>query len=346
MGGRQPAGVGPADRAGPPRASTSRAATRWSWPIAAGPAWAGAASRRARSSRTLEAEGSRTCALPAVPERPSSSTRRWAGCSPPGWPAGRRSIARIWPTPTASCALRDLRARSTDGSASRGDESVPPMSQRPIPTLAELRGRVQKGRHREIGNWLARTGRAGRRRSTGPGWRSGSGSRPTRSRWPPWSPASAARGRRSAPGLAPGFVVGRRAGAPGFWLDHVDGQVARWRGTVEPRRRLPRLPDAPRRRTWRWASRSGYGLAARTGRPALGGRRVRDRAGLGVSSLHNDCRYKAFFQRLKSDDRDATASMAAAAAGPRPPPPWPRRGLGRSPGRPTRRASRTSSCSA
>ena len=64
----------------------------------------------------------------------------------------------------------------------------------------------------------------------------------------------------------------------------------------------------------------GFGLAARTGDPRLGPRRVRDRGGAGAcSGLHNDCRYKAFFQRLKSSSAtyrvDGRQRREARAAG-------------------------------
>ena len=70
----------------------------------------------------------------------------------------------------------------------------------------------------------------------------------------------------------------------------------------------------------------GYGLAARSGDPrwAIAGFAIA--AGWALLGLHNDCRYKAFFQRLKA----ATASYrvdGGSGGRPRPPAPWPRRGL-------------------
>ncbi len=74
-----------------------------------------------------------------------------------------------------------------------------------------------------------------------------------------------------------------------------------------------------------WALGWGIGLAIRFGQPqwAIAGFAI----GLGWAglSLHNDCRYKAFFQRLKS----ATGSYRVDGGGggrPQPPAPWPRRG--------------------
>ena len=77
--------------------------------------------------------------------------------------------------------------------------------------------------------------------------------------------------------------------------------------------------------TWRWASHwdTAWPVAPATsaGRsPAL-----RSRSGWGLLSLHNDCRYKAFFQRLKSTS--ASYRIDGGAGGrPQPPAPWPRRG--------------------
>ena len=121
------------------------------------------------------------------------------------------------------------------------------------------------------------------------------------------------------------FVVGVMLAHLGFWLDHVDGQVARWRGTVEPGRRLPRLLDAPRRQSRGWLR---AGVTAWRSRPAMSGgdRRIRDRGWAGtVLSLHNDCRYKAFFQRLKSAKGSYRVDGGAAADRTRPDS-WPSRG--------------------
>ncbi len=50
-------------------------------------------------------------------------------------------------------------------------------------------------------------------------------------------------------------------------------------------------------------------------------------AGWAGLSLHNDCRYKAFFQRLKRETH--TYRVDGGSGGrPAPPSPWPRRGLG------------------
>jgi hypothetical protein len=98
------------------------------------------------------------------------------------------------------------------------------------PTLAELRARVQKGRHREIGNWLAR--RVARPSAVYGCWlavRLGlSAHQVTAAAWLSSFAASAAIGT----GDRWMFVLGIALAHLAFWLDHVDGQVARWRGTA------------------------------------------------------------------------------------------------------------------
>ena len=70
----------------------------------------------------------------------------------------------------------------------------------------------------------------------------------------------------------------------------------------------------------------GYGLAARSGDPRWTIAGFAIASGWTLLGLHNDCRYKAFFQRLKA----ATGSYrvdGGSGGRPRPPAPWPRRGL-------------------
>jgi phosphatidylglycerophosphate synthase len=191
------------------------------------------------------------------------------------------------------------------------------------PTLAELRGRVQKGRHREIGNWLAR--RVSRPSAVYGCWlavRLGlSAHQVTAAAWLTSLAAAAAigTGERSM------FVLGVALAHLAFWLDHVDGQVARWRGTANlDGVYLDYLMHHAANLALGFAL--GYGLAVRTGDLhwtiagfALG-------TGWALLSLHNDCRYKAFFQRLKAA---AGSYRIDGGAGGRPQPPasWPRRGL-------------------
>jgi hypothetical protein len=68
-------------------------------------------------------------------------------------------------------------------------------------------------------------------------------------------------------------------------------------------------------------------MCMRSGNPAwcLAGFAIA--AGWTFLSLQNECRYKAFFQRLKSTTE--TYSIAGGSGGkPQPPAPWPKRGLG------------------
>ena len=71
----------------------------------------------------------------------------------------------------------------------------------------------------------------------------------------------------------------------------------------------------------------GYGLSARTGDPrwAIAGFAIA--TGWAVLALHNDCRYKAFFQRLK---RETGTFRVEGGSGGRPAPAsgWPRHGRG------------------
>ncbi len=192
------------------------------------------------------------------------------------------------------------------------------------PTLAELRIRSHKGRHREVGNWLAR--RVGRPSAIYGTWaavRLGlSAHQVTLGSLASGLAAAASFGS----GTRWGFVGGVALAHLAFWLDHVDGQVARWRGTagldgvyldyLMHHAATPSLGFG-----------LGYGLASRTDDPrwALAGFLIA--AGWSALGLQNDCRYKAFFQRLKA----ATGSYrveGGSGGRPAPPTPWPRSGLG------------------
>ena len=69
----------------------------------------------------------------------------------------------------------------------------------------------------------------------------------------------------------------------------------------------------------------GFGLAVRTGRLSWAPVGFAIAVGWALLSLHNDCRYKAFFQRLKSS-RERYRVEGGAGGRPAPPPSWPRRG--------------------
>jgi hypothetical protein len=122
------------------------------------------------------------------------------------------------------------------------------------------------------------------------------------------------------------FVLGVTLACLAFWLDHVDGQVARWRGTASLEGvYLDYLMHHSANLALGFAM--GYGLAVRSGelRWTIAGLAIG--MGWALLSLHNDCRYKAFFQRLKS----VTGSYridGGSGGRPQPPAAWPRRGFG------------------
>jgi hypothetical protein len=193
----------------------------------------------------------------------------------------------------------------------------------PSPTLAALRSRVQKAHHREIGNWLAR--RLARPLAIYGTWlavRLGvSAHQVTLAALV----ANLAAALSISLGSRPGFVAGVLLAHLAFWLDHVDGQVARWSGTASlDGVYFDYLMHHVSGLTLGFGL--GYGLAIRTGdlRWAAAGFAVA--VGWTVLSLHNDCRYKAFFQRLKRET--GTYRVLGGGGGrPSPPAPWPRRGL-------------------
>lgn len=199
------------------------------------------------------------------------------------------------------------------------------MSSREHPTLAQLRVRVHKDRHREIGNILAR--RVGRPTAVYGTWtavRLGlSAHQVTLLALVANLAAAVAIGAGSRWGFVAGVVLAYLA----FWLDHVDGQVARWRSTASlDGVYLDYMMHHAAALSLGFAL--GYGLATQTGDPrwaVAGFATALGWAGLG---LHNDCRYKAFFQRLKRETR--TYRVDAGRGGrPAPPAPWPRTGIGR-----------------
>ena len=190
------------------------------------------------------------------------------------------------------------------------------------PSVAELRAHVQKDRHREIGNWLAR--RVARPTAVYGCWlaiRLGLSAHQV-------TLAALCASLGAAVAIGTGhrslFVGGVILAHLGFWLDHVDGQVARWRKTVSlDGVYFDYLMHHVANLSLGFAL--GYGLAIRSGdaRWTIAGFAIA--AGWAILSLHNDCRYKAFFQRLKS----VTASYridGGSGDRPQPPAPWPRRG--------------------
>jgi hypothetical protein len=192
------------------------------------------------------------------------------------------------------------------------------------PTIAELNLRVHKARHREIGSWLAR--RVGRPAAVYGTWcalRLGiTANQVTLAA----ILASMAAVVAIATGTRAGFIGGVALAHLSFWLDHVDGQVARWRGSVNLSGvYLDYLMH--HFATLGLAFGLGYGLAARTGDLRWAAAGFVAALGLAGLSLHNDCFYKAFFQRLKR--AHLTFRVDGGSGGrPAPAPPWPRRGLG------------------
>ena len=192
------------------------------------------------------------------------------------------------------------------------------------PTLAELRARVHKRHHLVIGNWLAR--RVGRPSAVYGTWlavRLGvTANLVTGAALLTSVGAAVAIGS----GSRWGFVGGVGLVCLAFWLDHVDGQVARWRGTSSlDGVYLDYLMHHIANLTLGFAL--GFGLAERSKDPlwTVSGGLIA--LGWATLSLHNDCRYKAFFQRLKASS-GAFRVEGGAGGRPAPPPRWPRRGVG------------------
>ncbi|MFO0907612.1 MAG: CDP-alcohol phosphatidyltransferase family protein [Isosphaeraceae bacterium] len=194
---------------------------------------------------------------------------------------------------------------------------------RETPTLAALRSRVHKERHREIGNWLAcRLGRPSAVYGTWLAVRLGlSAHQVTLAALAVNLAAAAAIGT----GDRAGFVGGVLLAHLGFWLDHVDGQVARWRRSSSlDGVYLDYLMHHATALALGFAL--GHGLALRLDQPFWSVAGFALAFGWLSLGLHNDCRYKAFFQRLK---RESTSWRVDGGSGGRPAPParWPRTGL-------------------
>jgi hypothetical protein len=165
------------------------------------------------------------------------------------------------------------------------------------PTIAELSARAQKGRHREVGNWLAR--RIARPTAIYGCWlavRLGlSAHEVTGAAWLCSLAGAAAIGT----GDRVMFLLGVLLAHLAFWLDHVDGQVARWSSTAG----LDGVYlDYMMHHACNLAMGFGlgHGIAAQTGELYWTVAGFLTGGGWMLLGLHNDCRYKAFFQRLKS----------------------------------------------
>lgn len=192
------------------------------------------------------------------------------------------------------------------------------------PTLEELRAVVQKERHRVIGNWLAR--RIARPSAVYGTWAAIRLGLSAHQVTVGSLAASLAGALAIGWGTRSSFVLGTVLLHLGFWLDHVDGQVARWRRTVSLNGvYLDYLMHHLVNLSLGFAL--GCGLANQSGNLLWAVAGFAIAVGWALLALHNDCRYKAFFQRLKS----ATGGYridGGAGGRPAPPPRWPRRGIG------------------
>jgi hypothetical protein len=192
------------------------------------------------------------------------------------------------------------------------------------PTLNALRARVHKDHHREIGNWLAR--RVARPAAVPGTWlaiRLGlSAHQVTCLALIVQVGAALVIGTGDRLGFMIGVILLHLA----FWLDHVDGQVARWRGTSSlDGVYLDYLLHHVGGLTLGFAL--GQGLAQQTRDPSWSIAGFAIAVGWTFLNLHNDCRYKAFFQRLK---RESLTYRIDGGSGdrPSPAPSWPKRGRG------------------
>lgn len=192
------------------------------------------------------------------------------------------------------------------------------------PTLDALRSRVHKDRHREIGNWPARfLARPSAVYGTWLAVRMGFSAHQVTALA---IAASLGGAGAIATGTRFGFVAGVVTLVLAFWLDHVDGQVARWRGTASLGGvYLDYLMHHVAALSLGFGL--GHGLATRTADPRWSIAGFAIALGWTCLSLHNDCKYKAFFQRLK---RETCRYRVVGGSGgrPAPAPRWPRVGLG------------------
>jgi hypothetical protein len=191
------------------------------------------------------------------------------------------------------------------------------------PTLAALRATVQKDRHREIGNWLAR--RVARPTAVYGTWLAVRLGLSAHMVTVMALGTSAVATLALMTGTPSGFIASVALAHLAFWLDHVDGQVARWHWTAS-------LEGVYFDYLMHHAANLGlgfglgYGLAAQSGDVRWAAAGFAIALGWVLLGLHNDCRYKAFFQRLK---RESNTYRVDGGSGGRPAPParWPRRGL-------------------
>ena len=188
------------------------------------------------------------------------------------------------------------------------------------PSLAELDRICQKPQHRRVGNWMAR--RVSRPMALRVTWLVA-----------PWGVsahlttlAAWASGVAAAAALAWGTVGGWLAGAVllqlWYLLDHVDGQLARLRGTAS-------LDGAELDYLMHHTVNllvplgAGFGLFVRNAEPLWLAAGLAWGLGMMLVTLHHDARYKTFIQRLKRL-RGCLVVHGGAGDRPQPQPPIPR----------------------
>lgn len=189
------------------------------------------------------------------------------------------------------------------------------------PSLGDLRTRVFKhaGSGREVGNWLAR--RVGRPSAVYGTWVAVRLGLPAHAVTAAALVANLGGAVAIATGSRFGFVAGVVSLTVGYWLDHVDGQVARWNEAAS----LGGLYfDYLLHHATALALGFGLGfaLAARGGSIGWAAAGFLLAAGWTGLNLHNDCRYKAMFGRLKRGGRALRVEIGKVDR-PTSPPPWP-----------------------
>ena len=190
------------------------------------------------------------------------------------------------------------------------------------PSLGDLRARVFKhsgsGRP-EVGNWLAR--RVGRPSAVYGSWVAVRMGLPAHAITLAALVANLGGAVAIGTGSQLGFVAGVVSLVIGYWLDHVDGQVARWSKTASlGGLYFDYLLHHATALAMGFAL--GFAVAARGGSIGWAAVGFLVAAGWTGLNLHNDCRYKAMFGRLKRGERALRVEVGAEDR-PTSPPPWP-----------------------
>lgn len=190
------------------------------------------------------------------------------------------------------------------------------------PSLADLRTRVFKhsGSGRcEVGNWLAR--RVGRPSAVYGTWVAVRAGVPAHAITGAALVANLGGAMAIGTGSRLGFVAGVVLLVVGYWLDHVDGQVARWNGTASlGGLYFDYLLHHATALALGFAL--GFAVAARGGSIGWAAAGFLVAAGWTGLGLHNDCRYKAMFGRLRRGEGALRVEVGERDR-PTPPPPWP-----------------------